>query len=130
MNISNAALLGGKNIKELIKKAGAEANRIKQDTSKPGHIHSSEKEKPVYDKPPEVGGVSSDPAPSFMGKNQVDDFKILTDPLSVDRGGRTVAQPDGLDKVGILPAMNPPMAVPTSPNIDEQGVNSLYSDKM
>jgi len=71
----------------------------KSDTSKPFHTHSSEKEKPVYDKPPE-------------------------------RGGRTVAQPDGLDKVGILPAMNPPMAVPTSPNIDEQGVNSLYSDKM
>ena len=39
MNISNAALLGGKNIKELIKKAGAEANQIKQDKSKPGHVH-------------------------------------------------------------------------------------------
>ena len=111
---------------DLIKKA----MDAKKDTSKPGHTHSSEKEKPVYDKPPEVGGVSSDPAPSFMGKNQVDDFKTLTDPLSVDRGGRTIARQDGLDKVGILPAMNPPMAVPTLPNIDEQGVNSLYSDKI
>ncbi len=77
-----------------------------------------------------IKGDVSQPDGSFMGKKQVDSFKTLTDPLSVDRGGRTVAQPDGLDKVGILPAMNPPMAVPTSPNIDEQGVNSLYSDKI
>ena len=65
--------------------------------------------------------------PSFMGKNQVDGFKTLNDPLSVDRGGRTVPKPDELDNVGIEPAMNPPMAVPTPPNIDDEGVNSLYS---
>ena len=64
--------------------------------------------------------------PSFMGKNQVDDFKTLNNPLSVDRGGRAVS-PDKLDPVGIEPAMNPPMAVPTLPNIDDEGVNSLYS---
>ena len=39
MNIPNAALLGGKNIKGLIKRVGAEANRMKQDKSKPGHVH-------------------------------------------------------------------------------------------
>ena len=131
MNISNAALLGGKNIKELIKKAGAEANRIKQDTSKPGHTHDSSQKNNQASIETDITVCDvSRPDASFMGKNQVDSFKTLTDPLSVDRGGRTVAQPDGLDKVGILPAMNPPMAVPTSPNIDEQGVNSLYSDKM
>ena len=62
-----------------------------------------------------------------MGKNQVDGFKTLNDPLSVDRGGRTVPKQDELDNVGIEPAMNPPMAVPTPPNIDDEGVNSLYS---
>ena len=41
---------------DLIKKA----MDARKDTSKPGHTHSSEKQKPVYDKPPEVGGVSSE----------------------------------------------------------------------
>ena len=35
--------------------------------------------------------------------------------------------PDSLDPVGIKPAMNPPIGVPIPPDIDEQGINSLYS---
>ena len=64
--------------------------------------------------------------PSFMGKKQIDSFKPLTDPFGTDRSGRAIS-PDKLDPVGIEPAMNPPMAVPTPPNIDDEGVNSLYS---
>ena len=77
---------------------------------------------------PSIKGDVPRPDPSFMGKGQVDQFSSLTDPLSVDRGGRTIAREDNstsLDPVGIKPAMNPPLATPTD-NIDEQGVNSLY----
>ena len=64
--------------------------------------------------------------PSFMGKNQMDNFQSLTDPLAVDRAGRAKSSQE-LDPVGIKPAMNPPLATPI--DIDQQGVNSLYSDK-
>jgi len=77
---------------------------------------------------PETPRSGGRPENSFMGKGQVDQFSSLTDPLSVDRGGRTIAREDNstsLDPVGIKPAMNPPLATPTD-NIDEQGVNSLY----
>ena len=66
------------------------------------------------------------PEPGFMGKGQTEKFSSLTDPSSVDRGGR-VMTPDSLDPVGIKPAMNPPMAVPVTPDIDKQGVSGLYS---
>ena len=66
-------------------------------------------------------------APIFMGKGQTEKFSSLTDPSSVDRGGRTVSQPKGIDPVGIEPAMNPPMGVPVPPDIDKQGVSGLYS---
>lgn len=65
-------------------------------------------------------------APNFMDQNQ-DKFSSLTDPLSVDRGGRTVSRQDdsaSLDPVGIEPAMNPALATPV--DVDKQGVNSLY----
>jgi hypothetical protein len=84
----------------------------------------------VHPEDKKIKGDVSRPDSSFMGKNEINGFKTLTDPLSVDRGGRTISRQDSLDKVGILPAMNPPMAVPTSPNIDEQGINSLYADKI
>ena len=58
-----------------------------------------------------------------MGKNQIDTFQSLTDPLAVDRGGRAKSSQE-LDPVGIEPAMNPPLATPV--DIDEQGINSLY----
>jgi len=106
-----------------IKKGG------QSDTSKPFHTHdSSPKNKQASIETDITVGDVSRPDASFMGKNQVDSFKTLTDPLSVDRGGRTVAQPDGLDKVGVLPAMNPPMAVPV--DVDQKGINSLYADKI
>ena len=110
-----------------IKKGG------QSDTSKPFHTHSSESKKQNTGAAPSPSmDPVSLPEPSFMGKNQVDDFKTLTDPLSVDRGGRTVSQPDGLDNVGIEPAMNPAMATPV--DIDQQGVNkefgALYSNKI
>ena len=94
-------------------------NSPQQDTSKPFHIHSSKSEnkiEPVKDEVPR-------PDPSFMGKNQVDSFQSLTDPLAVDRGGRAKSSEE-LDPVGIKPAMNPPLATPV--DIDEQGINSLY----
>ena len=64
--------------------------------------------------------------PSFMGKNQMDNFQSLTDPLAVDRAGRAQSSQE-LDPVGIKPAMNPPLATPI--DIDQQGVNSLYSNE-
>jgi len=64
--------------------------------------------------------------PSFMGKNQMDNFQSLTDPLAVDRAGRAKSSQE-LDPVGIKPAMNPPLATPI--DIDQQGINSLYSNE-
>ena len=64
--------------------------------------------------------------PSFMGKNQMDNFQSLTDPLAVDRAGRAKSSQE-LDPVGIKPAMNPPFATPI--DIDQQGINSLYSNE-
>ena len=68
-----------------------------------------------------VGSLSS-----FMGKNQMDNFQSLTDPLAVDRAGRAKSSQE-LDPVGIKPAMNPPFATPI--DIDQQGINSLYSNE-
>ena len=120
--------------------AGAIGRKSKggqSDTSKPFHTHASKSnnqnagaapapaEKPQTYEPRSDG--SGQQQPVFMGKKQTEKFSNLTDPLSVDRGGRTISKQDELDNVGIEPAMNPPMAVPTSPNIDDEGVNSLYS---
>jgi hypothetical protein len=76
-----------------------------------GLVHNQKRS----DGKPEVGK-------SFMDTN-MENFSNLTDPLSVDRGGRAVDS-SALDPVGIEPAMNPSMATPI--DIDEQGVNSLY----
>ena len=66
--------------------------------------------------------------PSFMGKGQTEKFASLTDTSSVDRGGRSVSRPGGLDPTGIEPAMNPPMGVPVQNDLDKEGtMNSLYS---
>tara|TARA_R110002060_G_scaffold68968_1_gene77669 strand:- start:190 stop:441 length:252 start_codon:yes stop_codon:yes gene_type:complete len=80
----------------------------------------------IHPEDEKIRGDIKRPDSSFMGKNQIDSFKSLTDPLGIDRSGRAVS-PDKLDPVGIKTAMNPPMAVPTLPNIDDEGVNSLYS---
>ena len=71
-------------------------------------------------------GDVSRPESNFMGKGQIKNFSSLTTPDSVDRSGREVSSQE-LDPVGIKPAMNPPLATPI--DIDQQGVNSLYSDK-
>ena len=133
-----SAILGGKDgaVKGLINKAKKIKSDRQADTSSPGHTHNSESKErrnAAEAKRSDSGSVnigSMANASSFMGKGQVDQFSNLTDPSSVDRGGRTVARPDdssSLDPVGIATAMNPPMAVPTTPNIDEEGVQSLYS---
>ena len=141
MNIAAiAAGIGGKKIKGLVERVGALASRMNQDKTKPGHVHgggsSSSSSNSSIDQrrtdalasrrssePINVGSLMG-----FMGKNQDQTFGSLTNPKAeLDRGGRTVARPEGVDPVGIEPAMNPPMAVPTPPNIDDEGVNSLYS---
>ena len=106
------------------------------DTSKPFHTHSKKAENNTNavassnagGSPPPSNTPADLPQPSFMGKNQDETFGSLTNPKAeLDRGGRTVTKPEGVDPVGIEPAMNPPMAVPTQTNIDDEGVNSLYS---
>ena len=133
---SIGSLLGGNKMKNLLGRALEIKNDRQADTSNPGHTHGSESKErrnAAEAKRSDSGSVnigSMANASSFMGKGQVDQFSNLTDPSSVDRGGRTVARPDdssSLDPVGIATAMNPPMAVPTTPNIDEEGVQSLYS---
>jgi len=86
------------------------------------HKHSSDSSKEEI----KNEAISVRPDPSFMGKGQVENFSSLTAPESVDRSGRAVSSQE-LDPVGIKPAMNPPLATPI--DIDQQGVNSLYSDK-
>ena len=86
------------------------------------HKHSSDSSKEEI----QNEAISVRPDPSFMGKGQVENFSSLTTPESVDRSGRAVSSQE-LDPVGIKPAMNPPLATPI--DIDQQGVNSLYSDK-
>ena len=80
----------------------------------------------VHPEDDKIKGDISRPDPSFMGKKQIDSFKPLTDPLGTDRSGRAISS-SNLDPVGIKPAMNPAMAVPTTPNIDDEGVNSIYT---
>ena len=70
-------------------------------------------------------GDVSRPESNFMGSNQIETFKSLTSPESVDRSGRAIPS-DKLDPVGIKPAMNPPMATPI--DIDKKGINSLYNE--
>ena len=70
-------------------------------------------------------GDVSRPESSFISGNQVETFKSLTSPESVDRSGRAVSSQE-LDPVGIKPAMNPPMATPI--DIDKKGINSLYNE--
>ena len=143
MNIAAiAAGIGGKSALDLIKKAGAQANQIKQDTSQPGHTHSADSSKSQARTAAEqartaaeqagditaptgggFGGIIPRPDPSFMGKNQTISDMEFSD---MTRGGRAVS-PDALDPTGIETAMNPPFAVPVPPNIDDKGVNSLYS---
>ena len=107
------------------------------DTSKPFHTHSGESKKTDQQRTDALASRNMSDAVkleglsgigSFMGAKQQGDFQKLTNPKAeLDRGGRTVSRQEGVDPVGIEPAMNPPMAVPTPPNIDKEGVNSLYS---
>ena len=125
-----------KKLKGLLDKAKQKKNEAQSDTSNPGHTHGSEsKEKRnaaeaqrSNSESVDIGSVSN--LGNFMGKGQVDKFSSFTDPSSIDRSGRAAPRPDdpiSLDPVGIATAMNPPMAVPIPPDVDKQGVQSLYS---
>ena len=69
--------------------------------------------------------------PSFMGKNQIDDFASLTDPSSVDRGGNVIAPaPTALPLSGQVPSDIPPedaFKITPRQDIDEMGMNQLYN---
>tara|TARA_R110001606_G_C14885696_1_gene591942 strand:+ start:60 stop:497 length:438 start_codon:yes stop_codon:yes gene_type:complete len=105
MNIAAiAAGIRGKSALDLIKKAGAQANQIKQDTSQPGHTHSADSSKSQARTAAEqartaaeqagditaptgggFGGILSRPDPSFMGKNQTISDMEFSD---MTRGGK------------------------------------------
>ena len=122
--------------------AGLAARSIKkiksrlQDTSKPGHTHggdSSGGKQEIQNQTYEpLSDGSGQQSPTFMGKNEVDSFSSLTDPSSVDRGGRTI-RPGGRPETGdsTLNVPTPPapeigqVPVPI-PRVDETGVQSLY----
>ena len=76
-----------------------------------------------------VGSIAN---AAFMGAKQQSDFTNLTNPKAeLDRGGRIISTPqnldnEGLDKVGIETAMNPPFAVPIQSNQSEE-LEGLYS---
>jgi hypothetical protein len=132
--------------------AGLAARSIKkiksrlQDTSKPGHTHGDDSSSNVgpkggdsrFDNPGGGGSSVLGEVPrledkNIIGKGQVDTFSSLNDPLSVDRGGRTIL-PGGraedsseLDPVGIEPAMNPSLATPNTVGVDDTGMNELLS---
>ena len=101
------------------------------DTSKPFHTHDSSSKNRNQRRTDALASRSNSAsvnldgvagATSFMGAKQQSDFAKLTNPKAeLDRGGRTITKPEGIDPVGIEPAMNPP------PDIDKEGVNSLYS---
>ena len=99
------------------------------------HSHSSSSKKSANGFASMLGkaaGKMSTIGFGFMGKSEVNNFSSLTDPLSVDRSGRTVL-PGGRPETG-----DPILNVPTSsapelgqnpipvPGVDETGVNSLY----
>ena len=123
--------------------AGLAARSIKkiksrlQDTSKPGHTHGgdsssgkqeNQNENPISPPPPSSEALSG--GRPEVGKNFMDadmgSFSNLTDPLSVERGGRAVDS-CALDPVGIKPAMNPSMATPNTVGVDDTGMNELLS---
>jgi hypothetical protein len=123
--------------------AGLAARSIKkiksrlQDTSKHGHTHGgdssggkqeNQNESPISPPPPSSEALSG--GRPEVGKNFMDadmgSFSNLTDPLSVERGGRAVDS-SALDPVGIKPAMNPSMATPNTVGVDDTGMNELLS---
>jgi hypothetical protein len=107
-----------------------------QDTSNPGHTHGGDssggKQKDQNQTYEPLSDGSGQQSPTFMGKNEVDSFSSLTDPSSVDRGGRTI-RPGGRPETGdsTLNVPTPPapelgqVPVPI-PGVDETGVQSLY----
>ena len=88
----------------------------------------NQNEIPILPPPPSSEALSG--GRPEVGKNFMDadigNFSNLTDPLSVDRGGRAVDS-SALDPVGIEPAMNPSMATPNTVGVDDTGMNELLS---
>jgi hypothetical protein len=125
---------------------GKSRNSSQSDTSKPFHTHSDDSSSNVgpkggdsrFDNPGGGGSSVLGEVPrledkNIIGKGQVDTFSSLNDPLSVDRGGRTIL-PGGraedsseLDPVGIETAMNPSLATPNTVGVDDTGMNELLS---
>jgi len=107
-------------------KAVADIIRNKKDYIKNPSLNVNNNSKPIatdhtHEKP--KGDVSRLES-NFMGGNQVETFKSLTSPESVDRSGRAISSVE-LDPVGIEPAINPPFATPI--DVDKKGINSLYN---
>ena len=141
MNIAAiAAGIGGKKMQGFVKRAGALASQIKQDTSKPGHVHNDNSNDSSNNvdggaisqfgtgltggMEPELPGGRPELAQNFMDAD-MESFSKLTDPFSVDQKGRAVSS-NKLDPVGIEPAMNPPFSVPIQGNQSEE-LEGLYS---
>ena len=120
---------------------GKSKNSSQSDTSKPFHTHGGDSpsgggtatasQNQTYEPLSDGGGQQ---APVFMGKNEVDNFSSLTDPSSVDRGGRTIlpgGRPETGDPISNVPTSpapelgQNPIPVPNA-GVDETGVNSLY----
>mgnify|MGYP003633358490 FL=1 len=115
MNIAAiAAGIGGKKMQGFVKRAGALVSRQKQDKSKPGHVHSDDSNDSSNNgdggaisqfgaglmggMKPELPGGRPELGQNFMDAD-MESFSNLTDPLSVERGGRTVARPEGVDTI-------------------------------
>jgi len=82
-----------------------------QDISNPGHTHNDNTAvgSGLEGIAGTIRGDVPRQDPSFMGKNQVDQFSSLIDPSSVDASGRTVLPGETLVQ-----------------DVDEMGINSLY----
>ncbi len=124
-NLASIAM-GGKGLKAVANKIKNQGVIKMEDYIKDPSLNVNNS-KPIatdhtHEKP--KGDVSR-PESNFMGENQIETFKSLTSPESVDRSGRAISS-DELDPVGIKPAMNPPMATPI--DIDKKGINSLYNE--
>ncbi len=126
MILNVSSFIGGKGLKTAANKIKNKGVIKMEDYIKDPSLNANNS-KPVatdHTHEQQKGDVSR-PESSFMGGNQVETFKSLTSPESVDRSGRAIPS-DELDPVGIKPAMNPPMATPI--DIDKQGINSLYNE--
>ena len=125
---------------------GKSRNSSQSDTSKPFHTHSDDSSSNVgpkggdsrFDNPGGGGSSVLGEVPrledkNIIGKGQVDTFSSLNDPLSVDRGGRTIL-PGGRPEIGMDGENVPTPPAPELgqnpipiPGVDDTGMNELLS---